>query len=233
LQTSPSGDAQLLFSVKDTGIGISAEDIAKLFMPFSQADASSTRKYGGLGLGLAICRSLVEMLGGQIRCESELGKGCTFFFTLPLVPAPASSSGGEGGQPPSGEEKGDFESLRGMRVLLAEDNEINQMIAIELLALKDVAVTVAANGREALEALERERFDLVLMDIQMPVMDGLTATMHLRAMPEGGDLPVIAMTAHALKGDRDISLAGGMNDHITKPIDPDELYAALKRWDRR
>ena len=120
-----------------------------------------------------------------------------------------------------------------MHVLLAEDNEINQMIAIELLSVKGVTVDAVANGLEVLEALEKGCYDLVLMDIQMPEMDGLTATGKIRANPRYKDLPIIAMTAHAMVGDREASLDGGMNDHVTKPIDPDLLYAALKRWGRR
>ena len=245
----PFGSAELLFEVKDTGIGMTAAQVANLFTPFTQADTSTTRKYGGTGLGLAISRSLVGLMGGTIWCESHPGEGSKFSFTgiFPLakaVPAEGreeaaedSATSGTWGRPDSagGSPAGpaDYSSLRGLRVLLAEDNEINQMIAVELLTAKGIIVDAVGTGKEALEALERNEYDLILMDIQMPEMDGLTATEHLRADPRYRSLPVIAMTAHAMAGDREISIRSGMNDHITKPIDPQALYATLARWDRR
>ncbi|MDR2522345.1 MAG: response regulator [Synergistaceae bacterium] len=227
---SPPEAARLLFEVEDTGIGIGAEQLEGLFLPFTQADASHTRKYGGTGLGLAISRSLANLMGGELRCETRLGEGSKFSFivTLPLVrgiPGVLSA--------PSQEAEEPDEALRGMKVLLAEDNEINQMVAMGVLSDMGVEVTVAANGVEALEALERDAYDLVLMDIQMPEMDGLTATARIRANPKHKDLPVIALTAHALSEDREASLKSGMNDHLTKPIDPDEIYAALRQWFKR
>ena len=244
-----SGHVQLLFEVWDSGIGMSKEQVAGLFTPFTQADTSITRKYGGTGLGLAISRSLVELMNGEIWCESEPGRGSAFYFTAMFSLPP------EGGRHPGQQECGgqsllssddtpvtldpgcceedDFADLRGMRVLLAEDNEINQMIATELLEGKGVEVDVASTGKEALVALEGNKpYDVVLMDIQMPEMDGLTATAHIRDNPEHVHLPIIAMTAHAMVGDREVSLDGGMDDHLTKPIDPLLLYQALRRWGR-
>ena len=237
---------ELLFEVADTGIGLSQEQLEGLFSPFSQADTSMTRKYGGTGLGLAISRSLVELMGGSIWCESTLGKGSRFFFTVNLELACDESAGGAEPEGAPGKARkaskadrrrrasgdgDDFGDLAGMRVLLAEDNEINQLIAIELLSAKGVEVTATNNGREALEALAKNEYDLVLMDIQMPEMDGLSATAKIRENPKYADLPIVAMTAHAMAGDREISLSGGMNDHITKPIDPKVLYETLRRWD--
>jgi PAS domain S-box-containing protein len=365
------GRAKLEFSVKDTGIGMTPEQAARLFQPFMQADGSTTRKYGGTGLGLAICRRLAELMGGTIWCESEQGRGSRFTFNawfdlarqrarrkaelddlrslrilvvddhpaarevllahlanLPAVRLEQAASGEEavavvehaaasapydlvlmdwrlpgmdgveaarrikraaGGHPPAvvmvtaygrddvrdeaerarldgflmkpvnasmlfdtivrlfaperfGESKPDPATvaagardygIRGMRVLLAEDNEINQQIAVELLQAAGVVADVAENGRLALEKLERGGdYDAVLMDLQMPDMDGLTAAARIRANPRFARLPVIAMTAHAMVEERERCLAAGMNDHVTKPIDPDVLYGALARYAR-
>jgi signal transduction histidine kinase/BarA-like signal transduction histidine kinase len=214
----------LLFEVRDTGIGMSEEQMEELFLPFTQVDGSHTRKYGGTGLGLAISKKLVEMMRGKIHCESHPGEGSKFRFTA-VFALPEKDIG-----EPDARETPEFEELQGMRVLLAEDNLINQMIAIELLSVAGIAVTTANTGLEALAALERDTYDLVLMDIQMPEMDGLTATAQIRANPRYKNLPVIAMTAHALTEDRKLSLDSGMNDHLTKPIDPDRLYATLTQW---
>ena len=230
---SPPEAARLLFEVEDTGIGISTEQLEGLFLPFTQADASHTRKYGGTGLGLAISRSLANLMGGELRCETRLGEGSKFSFIVTL-PLPEEVHGTPSAlSAPSQEAEEPEEALRGMKVLLAEDNEINQMVSMGVLSDMGVEVTVAANGVEALEALERDAYDLVLMDIQMPEMDGLTATARIRANPRHKDLPVIALTAHALSEDREASLKSGMNDHLTKPIDPDEIYAALRQWFKR
>jgi signal transduction histidine kinase/BarA-like signal transduction histidine kinase len=247
----PLGKAQLLFEVEDTGIGIDKELAEQLFSPFTQADASSTRKYGGLGLGLAISRSLVEMMAGEIQCESRVGEGSKFsftaFFDLPKKEQVKEIEQRIGQKIEQEIEKREIkneqenddifpedahglEDLCGMRVLLVEDNKINQMIATELLSDMGVVVSTAENGLEALEALENDIYDLVLMDIQMPEMDGLTATAHIRANPKYANLPVLALTAHALADDREESLRHGMNDHLTKPIDPDQLFEALKHW---
>lgn len=225
---SETADALTLrFTVVDTGIGMNDEQVANLFTPFVQGDSSSTRKYGGTGLGLAIVRNLVALMGGEVYCVSTPGEGSKFVFTVRFA-LPGSKA-----EPPPGEELGGDVNLAGFRVLLVEDNEMNQMIAAELLAMKAVAVTIVNNGVEALDALSKGDYDVVLMDIQMPEMDGLTATRHIRENPAWRDIPIIAMTAHAMVGDREISLSSGMNDHITKPIDPDTLYATLDWWRRK
>ncbi|MDR1885372.1 MAG: response regulator, partial [Synergistaceae bacterium] len=169
----------------------------------------------------------------------------TTYFKLPEKHAARDSQGdaepsadaGDGaysdGSSPVGSAANNFAKLRGMRVLLAEDNDINQLIAVELLSSVGVDVTTADNGLEAVKALENGEYDVVLMDLQMPEMDGLTATAKIRGNPAHRDLPIIAMTAHAMAGDREVSLKSGMDDHLTKPIDPDMLFEALLRWDRR
>ncbi|MEW5772445.1 MAG: transporter substrate-binding domain-containing protein [Thermodesulfobacteriota bacterium] len=362
--------AVLRFSVRDTGIGMTPEQAAKLFQAFSQADTSTTRKFGGTGLGLSISKRLVELMGGDIRVASEPGKGSTFTFTVTcglqkeaqarrakavgdlrgmrvlVVDDSATSrdilvealstmtflaeavAGGEEalaaldraadlGEPfelvlmdwkmpgmdgietslrikrdgklpkaptiimvtaygreevmrqaeeaglegflikpvnqsvlfntimdvfgrkvdkeirplkPREEQQAALEAIRGARVLLAEDNEINQQVARELLESVGLAVDIANNGREAVDMARAGAYDAVLMDIQMPVMDGIAAAGELRREPRLADLPILAMTAHAMAGDREKSLEAGMNDHVTKPIDPDALFAALAQW---
>ena len=234
----------LEFSVQDTGIGLSREQREKLFQPFTQADRGTTRQYGGTGLGLSISKRLVGMMGGDIRVESQPGRGSTFLFTaqfglqpekslipvsmedfrLEAVEQPGTSVGIESTV------KMALEGIRGARVLLVEDNVINQQVAQELLEQAGLSVSIAANGQEAVSAVEQNTFDLVLTDIQMPVMDGFQATALIRENPRLKDLPIVAMTAQALTGDREKSLEAGMNDHITKPIDPDRLYKALVKW---
>ncbi|MDR1979648.1 MAG: response regulator [Synergistaceae bacterium] len=357
---------RLHFSVSDTGIGMTEEQIARLFTPFTQADSSTTRKYGGSGLGLSICKHLVESMGGDIEVESVVGQGSTFRFTVKMevgesennsssivdirklrvlvadddeaareilketlasldlrvdvadsgfealkklraaidekdpyaffildwrmpeldgestvlrmngeleerqrphvvmvsaydaeegrkvcdrlklagfIPKPVSRSDfydtlieildrkrqlDDDEREPQGEDEPVLES----DVLLVEDNLINQEIALELLNQKGARVDVANNGEEAVEAVKNKRYDLIFMDVQMPIMDGLEATKHIRGLPDCGvdRLPIVAMTAHAMQGDYDKSLAAGMNDHITKPIDVDELYGAFYKW---
>ncbi|MDR2140438.1 MAG: response regulator [Deltaproteobacteria bacterium] len=346
----------LTFEIADTGIGLSPSQAESLFSAFTQADTSTTRKYGGTGLGLAISKRLVEMMGGEIKLKSQLGQGTTMIFTIPFAlnsedktPLTASFKGFEAlaivnnnyvmdnlkshllnlglipqvlNNPhklleilqinPKGylvllmdfcfsrypgflakiralapkstlpiifiatpsayltplEEWPEFQAvvvkpilpgllakalttallnpkndqkrrktvtpalaipdLSGYRILLAEDNEVNQLVAVKFLEKAGLIVTIANNGAEAVNLLEKERFDLVLMDIQMPVMDGLEATRRIRSRPELADLPIVAMTAHAMAGDQDISLAAGMSAHLTKPIDFTALFQTLQ-----
>ena len=223
-------EVSLLFSVTDTGIGLSPEEMSRLFKPFTQADSSITRRYGGTGLGLVLCRKLVELMGGRIWCESVPGQGSSFMFTVRLE---LSRDVLEKPQAPRKNPVKNLElaeSLKGLKILLAEDNELNQLVVKELLKKVGLEIGIAGNGREALEKLEREDFDLVLMDVQMPEMDGISAARAIRAQERFRDLPIIAMTAHAMSGDREKSLAAGMNDHITKPISPKILFDCLLRW---
>jgi two-component system sensor histidine kinase/response regulator len=362
-------DFLVRFEVEDTGIGLTPEQLGRLFQSFSQADASTTRKYGGTGLGLAISKRLAELMGGEVGVESTPGRGSMFFFTArlgrgearqrnrlpqaevrgrrvlvvddnplalqtlaemlrtmtfrvdeavsgvealaaidraahtadpyavvfldwrmpdlngietaqriaafsltapprrvlvtaygredvfresdsvgfdaillkPVTPSIVFDAtmralhGHEVGPdreipPPSRERAGDLSRLQGARVLLVEDNELNQQVALELLGGVGVQTVVAVNGEEGVRCVKHFPFDLVLMDLQMPVMDGLEATRRIRALPAFHTLPILAMTANAMAGDRERSIAAGMNDHITKPIDPDELFDVLLRW---
>ncbi|MCS6919120.1 MAG: response regulator, partial [Fimbriimonadales bacterium] len=196
--------------------------------PFRQADGSTTRKYGGTGLGLAISRKLVELMGGRMGVESEVGKGSRFWFelTLPVSEPPAHvrlEQACRDSQPTD---------LTGLRVLVAEDNYVNQKVIRRLLEKWGVELQIAENGKEALEWLSRASFDLVLMDCQMPEMDGYEATRRIRAYeaPRGLHIPIIALTANALEGDREKCLECGMDDYLSKPINPDLLWEKLTRW---
>jgi PAS domain S-box-containing protein len=223
--------ADLIFKVTDTGIGLSPEQIKGLFTPFTQADTSTTRKYGGTGLGLTISKRLVQMMYGQIWCASDPGQGSTFGFTARLklskqVPASQETKNISRGKPITESLK----TIRGARILLTEDNEVNQLVASRILMKAGFEVQIANNGCEAVDMVQTESFDLVLMDIQMPEMDGLTAARAIRALPGFDKIPIVAMTAHAMSGDRELSIAAGMNDHISKPINISELYQALLKW---
>jgi signal transduction histidine kinase/CheY-like chemotaxis protein/HPt (histidine-containing phosphotransfer) domain-containing protein len=223
------GGVALRFEVRDSGIGLSTEQQRGLFAAFAQADGTITRRYGGTGLGLAISKSLVELMGGRIGVESRPGAGATFWFTArfgaadsAVARAPRRTAEGSDERPPA------FDPAS--RVLVVEDNALNQEVAVALLAEVGLVPEVVGDGRAALEALRAGRFHLVLMDVQMPVMDGLSATRAVRADPALRGLPVVAMTANALPGDREAYLAAGMDDVVTKPIEPVELWRALRAW---
>ncbi|MHB8773340.1 MAG: ATP-binding protein [Syntrophales bacterium] len=220
-----SADALTLrFLVRDTGIGIDADKHRLIFESFSQVDTSAKRRYGGTGLGLAISRRLVEMMGGRIWVESTAGAGSRFFFTARFV---ASACQPAEGAVSSREQPGDR-----LSILLAEDNPVNQLLAVRVLENAGHRVSVAADGVQALEAIRRERFDLVLMDVQMPVLGGLEATVELREAERAAGaprLPVIAMTANAMQGDRERCLAAGMDDYISKPIDIGRFRTIIER----
>ncbi|CAK7016611.1 MAG: Sensor histidine kinase RcsC [Desulfovibrio sp.] len=219
----------LQFGVADTGIGMTAEESGRLFKAFSQADTSTTRKYGGTGLGLVIAKLLVELMDGEVRLESEPGRGSTFIFTARLGIAEASP--GEEAEAAYAHEP-DMDALSGRRVLLVEDNPINQDVASELLAGVGIAVSIAHNGQEASEILANadHGFELVLMDVQMPIMDGYEATKTARHYAHNRSLPIIAMTAHAMSTERDKCMGAGMDDHLSKPIEVDMLYKTLEKW---
>ncbi|MBA4110491.1 MAG: hypothetical protein C0487_12955 [Leptothrix sp. (in: Bacteria)] len=224
------GAGQLLvrFSVRDTGIGIAPDSLEHLFKAFVQADTSTTRRFGGTGLGLSITQRLAVMMGGEVGVSSEVGVGSEFWFTARLQDGAAVTT------PPVLELADAMATLRrrcsGQRVLLAEDNEINQVLATELLVSVGLRVDVADNGVQAVDMAQRADHDLILMDMQMPEMDGLTAARRIRTLPKHSATPIIAMTANAFSQDRDACLAAGMNDHLAKPVNLSQLYSTLLRW---
>ncbi|GGG30968.1 hybrid sensor histidine kinase/response regulator [Hymenobacter glacieicola] len=212
---------QLRFAVQDTGIGIAADKLDAIFEDFSQANASTTRQYGGTGLGLSIARNLVHLHGGRVWVESAEGQGSTFWFEIPCLPADEASV-----RPEASASLAPFEPA--LRVLVAEDNDLNQLVARKTLEAWNVRVTIAANGRLAVAAAQQQPFDAVLLDVQMPEMDGYEAARQLRMLfPNAERLPLIGLTASALPEDRALALAAGMNDTLAKPFDPAVLYARL------
>ncbi len=229
----------LRFAVSDSGIGISREAQARLFRPFSQGDSSTTRRYGGTGLGLAVCKELAAMMGGAIGVDSEPGRGSTFWFTLRAGPAQATASAGaarpmdaaslRASVPAGGGQRTDF---HGARVLLAEDHVVNQELALTMLEGAGCRVTVAANGRVAVDTWLKQPFDLVLMDCQMPELDGFEATREIRTQEAAGRTrtPIVALTANAYAADRQRCLDAGMDDYLAKPFTRVDLSAMLRRW---
>ena len=255
------GRTVLRFAVCDTGIGVSAEDRKGIFDPFSQADCSTTRKFGGTGLGLAIARQIAQLMGGEVGVESEPGKGSTFWFTACLKQsgngkdeAASETALSRSADPTlsfSGPHKEDdcFVRTFHARVLLVEDNPINQEIGKAMIEGFGLQVDLADNGKEAIEVMSRVHYDLVFMDCQMPGMDGYEATRHVREHEKSGyqgqgngdrynatlpteqpHVPIIALTAHALEGDREKCLASGMDDYMTKPFSQKQLRDILSRW---
>jgi two-component system CheB/CheR fusion protein len=226
---SPStpGRVRLIFSVRDTGIGIPAEHMGSIFESFSQVKRSSHVAQEGTGLGLSIAKQLVGLMGGEIWAESQRWSGSVFSFTAEFEPAGEVERKDEAaspGAPPAIASR--------LRILVAEDSTVNQLLARELLERQGHTVVVAGNGREALEALAREPFDLVFMDVQMPEMDGMETARAIREGTVPGvprDIPIVALTAHVLKGDRERFLAAGMDDYIAKPFDLDEFEEGLTR----
>ena len=219
LESSRGDHVVLRFSVQDTGIGIAAGYLEQIFLPFSKADSSRTRKYGGVGLGLSVAKKLIEIMGGTIRCESEVARGSTFFFSIPFK------------LPKNG--LAFLESPEGLPILLVEDNKINQIVASKMLQEKGFCVDIAPNGRLAVEMVKQKDYALVLMDIQMPEMDGIQATQEIRKDPRYASLPIVALTANAMEDDCRRYLEVGMNDHVAKPINPAALYQAIFQWAKR
>ncbi|MCP4675037.1 MAG: response regulator [Deltaproteobacteria bacterium] len=242
VQKETSEQVRLEFVVRDTGIGIAKNQIEDMFSPFSQADSSTTRKYGGTGLGLAICKRLCDLMSGSVEAISEPGKGSEFKVLLPFGIASkdeldAVSNALSKRESISNDaavklEHGQVVRFDGMKALLVEDSKINQEIALALLGNTRIEVTVANNGKEAVEKAQTTDFDLILMDNHMPVMNGVSATREIRKLdnPKMAEMPIIALTASAMSEDREKFIEAGMNDYMEKPIEPEQLYSVLAKW---
>ena len=235
LERGPDG-VLLRWTVRDTGIGLSEEHQQRLFQSFHQADPSTSRQYGGTGLGLAIASRLADLMGGAVGVDSRLGEGSTFWFSARLGLAAAAAAPALALRTvPEALASGTAAaavSLQGVRALVVDDNEVNLMIACELLGQAGLELQTAENGALALERLQAEDFDLVFMDMQMPVMDGLEATRRIRSRPGKVYVPIVAMTANAMAADRELCLQAGMDEVLTKPIEPDRLLQVVRRWAR-
>ncbi len=222
-----NNDALIRFEVADTGVGMTPEQQVRLFQAFEQADNSTTRAYGGTGLGLSINKRLAELMGGTVGVESQPGQGSRFWITLRM------RKGTEVRTAQAGDASADVESMhnwQGMRLLLAEDDPINQEVAMGILGESGFVVDLAENGIRAVAMSAAADYAAILMDMQMPQMDGIEATRRIRALPTGKNTPIIAMTANAFSDDRERCLAAGMNDFVAKPVDPEGLFSTLLRW---
>jgi CheY-like chemotaxis protein len=227
-QINETGElVELKFSVADTGIGIPEHKLGSVFEGFTQATNDTTRKYGGTGLGLTIVKQLVELQGGSIAVESKLGEGSVFSFQLQFKKGHGRS--GLDRKSRQEEEENEMPKLKGLNLLLVEDNFLNQVLAKKVLNDWNWEVDVAENGLVAIEKHTAKNFDLILMDIQLPEMDGYEATKHIRRKmaPDKSGIPIIAMTAHAISGEADKCFKAGMNDYISKPFDPKDLYSKI------
>jgi CheY-like chemotaxis protein len=213
----------LLFEVIDTGIGIAPDILARLFQPFTQGDASISRKYGGTGLGLVISKRLVEAMGGEIGVKSLPERGSKFWFTIPLIECePIVSS--------APTKRGVPQDKKDARILLAEDNAINLQVILRILKTLGYQADAISNGLETLQAFKTKPYDLILLDCQMPEMDGYAVTREIRKLETNHHIPIIALTAHAVDGDREKCLSAGMDDYLTKPINVKMLAETLKKW---
>jgi CheY-like chemotaxis protein len=228
ISAKPLGEGSHMIAVEvaDTGIGMNLETVDKLFTVFTQADGATTRKFGGSGLGLAISRQLARMMGGDLMVESAEGRGSTFRLTFKAQEA-APAAAPAPGQPQPARAEPMRRSLRGVRVLITDDNAINRQVIKLFLAPQGCDLVEATNGKEALDTIASQEFDLVLLDVHMPVMDGKEAIQRLRASDRWKSLPVIALTADAMSGDREKYLALGMTDYVSKPVDQRELIARM------
>jgi CheY-like chemotaxis protein len=230
------------FEVEDTGIGIAAEDLKRLFQDFEQGDTGTTRQYGGTGLGLAITRRLAHLMGGDAGAESSQGVGSTFWFTARLkrgsAVEPSAHGIGADETPTVAPAKTDANALMEVlqqrhdrpRILLAEDNEANRQLALAMLQRVGLSADLAMDGTEAVQRAQEVDYDLILMDMQMPKMDGVQATQAIRTLPRHANTPILAMTANAFDEERTQCLAAGMNDFITKPVRMNALFASLAQW---
>lgn len=227
-----SDELMLQFNVRDTGIGMSPDMLDTIFEPFSQGDTSTARTHGGTGLGLSICRNLTELMGGRMWVESAVGQGSTFHFTVRLRRPTAATAAPVSSTAAPRADSADAHALRGARILLVEDNVYNRDLAKEMLTRVGLQVDTAGDGQEAIAMVNSAAYDAVLMDCQMPIMDGYSATIQLRKNPRFSKLPIIAITANAMSVDVQAALAAGMNDHVAKPIRIGKLLAVLNHWVR-
>ena len=228
LENRNGGKFHLRFSVEDTGVGVTAERQARLFQPFVQGDGSNSRKYGGTGLGLAIAKQLVELMGGSIGMASEPGRGSTFWFTAPFEQAEDPAGVRAGAQVPPAAVPRDIGQPGS--ILVVEDNAINRKIAIRMLEKFGYTADAVSSGNKALRAIENGNYRLVLMDVQMPDMDGFEATAEIRRRESATRIPIIAMTANAMPSDREKCVAAGMDDYLSKPVQGAAMKAMIERW---
>jgi light-regulated signal transduction histidine kinase (bacteriophytochrome)/CheY-like chemotaxis protein/HPt (histidine-containing phosphotransfer) domain-containing protein len=224
------GKTKIRFSVADTGIGLRPDQISGLFSPFVQADSSTTRNYGGTGLGLSICKQIAELMGGTIGVHSREGQGSTFWFTAVFGEGLSGQQDSARERAVNGKLAGKSPARTGVRILVAEDNATNREVALAQLRTLGYKATAVTNGGEAIEALQQGRYDLVLMDCEMPVMDGFAATRAIRATMTQPGIPIIALTADCMQTDRDRCLSAGMNDYLSKPTDLGQLAEMVARW---
>ena len=232
LLSDEGGELLVRFEVQDTGIGVAPDKMPLLFQAFEQADASTTRQYGGTGLGLAMAKGIAELMDGQVGVDSTVGVGSTFWFTAKLHRGQAPSQGPSSRDASAADSDAQQGLLQhaGARVLVAEDNALNRAVAEGMLHAAGMSVELVGDGREALSKAQEQAYDFVFMDMQMPVMNGLEAARAIRALPGWANIPIVAMTANAFGEDRTACLAAGMNDFITKPVDMRALHALLVKW---
>jgi signal transduction histidine kinase/ActR/RegA family two-component response regulator len=226
-------EIKMEIEVSDSGIGMNSAALERVFEPFEQADGSTTRQYGGTGLGLSITRTLVRLMGGDIVASSTPGVGSTFVLNLQLAKGDSRSISPQNQLSLSGAQAEQMlaSKHRSARILLVEDDEINRLVALELLhETLGLSVDIAEDGAQAVAKAKAQTYDLVLMDVQMPIMDGLQATQVIRTLPEWAQIPILAMTANAFEDDKQACLASGMSDFVTKPVDPDLLFVVMLRW---